>query len=533
MGITALALSPTIHRPITNANISNKTMFWHQRTAKDIINKLLKTCNYFQSDNIQQIQQQPKKIKRQESRALRATLIRNLSSGCSWKLLNQIPNSNRKVLTTNLINITSHRLRKTFITLLCKGWYLNHQYNWKKGTQNSLCSLCHNTDETYKHILTECLKVKEALANWLAQWKIINSNIIMQISWPQLGADLIASKEVLTPINISLRGYLLILLRKLIIYHRKKQIKQLQINMEIQRISRILRRFNQLKIQQPIKENKSRINEQTNKQISNSNQIVNTNNLKNSNNTTLSPNKTPQHWNNLLPVEKADYVGYFDGSGKKSPMIAGGGFVIYHCFQEIYAEAFHLPHFTSNEGESWACAQLLLYLHKHQITKANIFGDSKIIINHLRQKKFFGEFAWADCFTHIRDTKWSENWTFHHIYREHNKRADVIANAAATSQELGDQAAKARGVKQRMNNHQVESTLQITNHWYIKKLTQDPKKKEIAFPIPSNYQSPHDNQAKWIKVGVEEDFQEKQTTKSNTTKNYTITTFFQKKQNKY
>jgi ribonuclease HI len=83
------------------------------------------------------------------------------------------------------------------------------------------------------------------------------------------------------------------------------------------------------------------------------------------------------------------HTGFFDGSGRSNPQTAGGGWVLYLNHKEIEAGAIHMPYQTSNDGESMACAELLEHINKLNLTKVNIFGDSKLIIDHLEKKKIF------------------------------------------------------------------------------------------------------------------------------------------------
>jgi hypothetical protein len=123
---------------------------------------------------------------------------------------------------------------------------------------------------------------------------------------------------------------------------------------------------------------------------------------------------------------------------------------------------------------------------------------------------------------------WSNQWTFNHIYRENNKRADVIANAAAYSQQQGDQMARETG---RLKRLIVKSLPEhhSTNHERICKLGATPKKMEISFPIKENYVPPYDHKATLANIGNEEDFREIKINNSKTISNNTITKFFKKR----
>jgi hypothetical protein len=161
MGIAILSLSPTVKRPHTTRNICNKTIYWHQNTARNIVDNIL----HIKVDKAYSYEDD-KAERKQTTRALRATLIRSLPNGCSWKLIDQVVNAQRKIFIINIISLTSMRLKKAFTTLLCKGWYLNHQYNRKKGHIETKCSLCKEENESYKHILEECKETHMLFKKW-------------------------------------------------------------------------------------------------------------------------------------------------------------------------------------------------------------------------------------------------------------------------------------------------------------------------------------------------------------------------------
>ena len=133
------------------------------------------------------------------------------------------------------------------------------------------------------------------------------------------------------------------------------------------------------------------------------------------------------------------YVLFFDGCSKGNPGKAGAGAVIYKRMDggqgtdhltEIWADSsFVGNHETNNISEYHG---LLLGLEKAVslgIKHLMVKGDSQLVI-----KQMTGKFAVKSPNMyplHKRATALASNMTsisYHHVYREHNKRADELSN---------------------------------------------------------------------------------------------------------
>ena len=145
-----------------------------------------------------------------------------------------------------------------------------------------------------------------------------------------------------------------------------------------------------------------------------------------------STNKSPRTDREAPKISQSKMYGFFDGSACEWPPAGAGGFAIFKGITEICARAIHAPFRTSNWGKANALARLIEHGRKLGIDKMTVFGDSQIVINMINHRNSFRDWT-AGLWEQIHQGV-PEKWTFHHVGREYNKRADVIANAAAYSQ---------------------------------------------------------------------------------------------------
>lgn len=497
-GIQCLALSPPALKPVTMGSISSKTIYWHQNVCYDIIKKRLgihlPTLNPPTPDG-------PPKLSK-VGQALRLSLIRTLPANCTWKLPDSLVGAEKRNIIANLHCLQSANLRLTFTLLFCKEWSLNHQYALRTGRTDSKCSLCGSFPETYQHVIQDCLVTKAKLEDWKALWLKINPTTENLVSWPQSGADLIGGLKVLQPHDFALRAHLINLLRATISIAKKNSKYSINYKDRIWLIHGAVNKlFPKAHHSQPAT---TTSNSPIQQAIADEDQLQ----------------AAPPH---------SQYIGYFDGSGHKFPPVAGAGYVLYRDAVEVAAGGIHLPFLTSNEGESMACVALLKYLQQNKIHEAIIHGDSKIIIDHLKNKKLVSTHKWADFLLPFTNHPPDRLWTYSHLSRVHNKRADAIANAAAISQTEGNAIAS-------QNSRTTRSAARINPlNWippldfslytrYIMPLK--PAQGTIGFPIPKSYRPPRDPQARWITINKVMDFRETQNTNRETIRIPTITNFF-------
>jgi ribonuclease HI len=140
---------------------------------------------------------------------------------------------------------------------------------------------------------------------------------------------------------------------------------------------------------------------------------------------------TNNNFNKIHPSnDKTEYVLYFDGASKGNPGISGIGMVIYKNGNELWCESVLLQDcFTNNQAEYYALIYGLDKAIHLKINEIQVYGDSKLVINQMNGiYKVKNE---ALTFLHkkaVELSKLFDNIQFTHIYREHNKRADELAN---------------------------------------------------------------------------------------------------------
>ena len=122
----------------------------------------------------------------------------------------------------------------------------------------------------------------------------------------------------------------------------------------------------------------------------------------------------------------------FDGCSKGNPGLAGSGSVIYQINQEIWSDSTFLgDKLTNNYAEYMGLIIGLQQASKMNITNLIVEGDSMLVI-----KQMNGEYKVnSENIIHlykqakILETEF-ENISFSHIYRNNNKRADLLSNIA-------------------------------------------------------------------------------------------------------
>jgi ribonuclease HI len=132
---------------------------------------------------------------------------------------------------------------------------------------------------------------------------------------------------------------------------------------------------------------------------------------------------------------------YFDGSCKDNPgQIGSYGFHITHPYY-IEGKGILRGYITNNISEYYALKSLLEALIDNNIYKANIYGDSNLIVNTVNKVWGMKKDCWnphknfpilnklaKEC----RSLFEIGDYTLKHIYRDKNHIADSIAESAYT-----------------------------------------------------------------------------------------------------
>ncbi len=137
-------------------------------------------------------------------------------------------------------------------------------------------------------------------------------------------------------------------------------------------------------------------------------------------------------------VNIIDYIMNFDGCSKGNPGIGGAGAVIYHNNTEYWnGNIFVGPNVTNNQSEY---AGLILGLQSAidlNIKKLRVFGDSSLVINHMKGIYKCKSSNLIELF--IRAKELEKNFDlieYNHVPRELNSRADELSNIAIVNYKL-------------------------------------------------------------------------------------------------
>ena len=124
---------------------------------------------------------------------------------------------------------------------------------------------------------------------------------------------------------------------------------------------------------------------------------------------------------------------YFDGASRSNPGPASYGGVIYENGVERYTYKKYIGTTTNNVAEYKALLNGLLLAKEKGITRLEVYGDSKLVIEQITgnwkvKSRLLIPIHREICAFLINNP--FEQITFQHVYRNNNKRADELANEA-------------------------------------------------------------------------------------------------------
>jgi ribonuclease HI len=127
------------------------------------------------------------------------------------------------------------------------------------------------------------------------------------------------------------------------------------------------------------------------------------------------------------------YSLYFDGASRGNPGLAGYGAVLYDADGKIIDECYSRLSgiCTNNQAEYAGLLNGLKMVRRNNVNKLEVYGDSNLIIQQLNRKwkvKSEGLLLYYDACKDISDD--FDYITFHHVKRNLNKHADMLANRA-------------------------------------------------------------------------------------------------------
>jgi len=146
----------------------------------------------------------------------------------------------------------------------------------------------------------------------------------------------------------------------------------------------------------------------------------------------------PKQNNAKIYNEIIDYVMNFDGCSKGNPGIGGAGAVIYHNNNEYwYGHTFVGPNVTNNQSEYAGLILGLQFAIDLNIKNLHVFGDSNLVINHMKGIYKCKSTNLIDLFIQAKKLeKKFDLIEYNHIPREFNSRADELSNIAIINYKL-------------------------------------------------------------------------------------------------
>ncbi len=137
----------------------------------------------------------------------------------------------------------------------------------------------------------------------------------------------------------------------------------------------------------------------------------------------------------IFPV--IEYRLQFDGCSKSNPGLAGAGAVLYHLNEEIHTMSHFVgENMTNNVAEYTGLIIGLKEALQRNIRMLMVEGDSLLVVNQMNGVYKVKALNLIPLYEEAK--KLAEQFdtiSFHHIYREKNKRADALSNLALTFKE--------------------------------------------------------------------------------------------------
>jgi ribonuclease HI len=340
---------------------------------------------------------------------------------------------NYQIISFNLQHCTNSLIRDTAILLFNQAWHLPHQiHRYNKNTPN-LCNICQE-HSTYHHTLFHCKPLIEIINN-LQHYKIKPE------MWPEYNSDLLLSKRPLTKQETIVR---LIIIRIIFISTKTHN-----------------HTYNYLKLQAE-KEWKRMYFKFVSKKKSHK------------------PNKEPVL---KAPPKIPDSLvsACFDGSGRFDLPVGGAGSVLYVRGKEVRARASTIPFGTNNICEFFSMIDAMSISLSEGFTRCHIYGDSEIAIEAVTKKLPPKDPLLLILYIRALALMDAGSFSFEHIPRQYNKRADAIANAAGWSIVEGVITANNPGLTLRTRTHPSIS---------IERIFALPDPFSLPKPTPFNLLSP-------------------------------------------
>jgi ribonuclease HI len=131
-------------------------------------------------------------------------------------------------------------------------------------------------------------------------------------------------------------------------------------------------------------------------------------------------------------------VGFFDGASQERGEICGAGAVLKCPVLGTFRIKMNCGSGSNTKAELLALWCILYFAHFKKVTRLQLVGDSKVIIDWFTNANNLQVVSLQHWMKKIRDL--SRNFTqlkAQHIYREYNKEVDLLSKATLTLEEDG------------------------------------------------------------------------------------------------
>lgn len=129
-------------------------------------------------------------------------------------------------------------------------------------------------------------------------------------------------------------------------------------------------------------------------------------------------------------LEKLAWLMHIDGASRNNPGKAGAGFCLQRNEVKLCEQGFFVGHRTNNQAEYFALL-LGLYFAKEYLEKYDtllIYSDSQLLVRQMTGVYKIRDPLLQKLKVVAQQFMKDYTITFCHIYREHNERADFLAN---------------------------------------------------------------------------------------------------------
>jgi ribonuclease HI len=119
---------------------------------------------------------------------------------------------------------------------------------------------------------------------------------------------------------------------------------------------------------------------------------------------------------------------FFDGASQENNTCCGGGAVLFLSNTHLFRLKMGLGPGTNNFAELMSLKLLLLFSLEKNVHSIQLFGDSLLVINWIRKSQRCHNIILCPLLEEVfRILASFDNYSFHHVYREHNQEADSLS----------------------------------------------------------------------------------------------------------